>query len=188
MPVSPPPGANKVFEGQLATAYQWEQEMFDGTTRTFECYVRPDTVEVVPFLDRDTVLLTKQDQPARETFWDFPGGRVDPGETLDEAARREFMEETGYAAKTWELWRKKTHSGLIRYEQALYLAKGLEKHSDGNIEQDGERIELIPTKWKDVVKMCLRKELRQPDVMLAIVAMEYDAEERAKLEAFLNGL
>lgn len=27
--------------------------------------------------------------------WDLPGGKLDPGETLDEAARREVLEETG---------------------------------------------------------------------------------------------
>ena len=27
--------------------------------------------------------------------WDFPGGKVDAGEALDQAARREVLEETG---------------------------------------------------------------------------------------------
>lgn len=29
--------------------------------------------------------------------WQFPGGGVDPGETIEEAARREVREETGFA-------------------------------------------------------------------------------------------
>ncbi|MCR4256832.1 MAG: NUDIX hydrolase, partial [Candidatus Uhrbacteria bacterium] len=188
MPVPPPSNAKKVFEGSLASAYQWNQEMFDGSERMFECYVRPDTATVIPFLDRDTVLLTKQDQPARQTFWDFPGGRVDTGETLEQGARRELHEETGYRPGELVLWEGKTHTGLIRYEQGLFLAKQLVHEPMPNVEENGERIELVPTKWSELVQRCLRGDLRQPDVMLAVVAMEYEPEAKARLAVFLSDL
>ncbi len=41
------------------------------------------------------VLLVKRNQPPGEGLWAIPGGRLDLGETMQEAAEREVMEETG---------------------------------------------------------------------------------------------
>ena len=186
MPVPPPPESKKVFEGLLASVYQWPQKMFDGSERTFECFVRHDTVTVIPFLDRDTVLLTKQEQPGRQEFWDFPGGRVDPGEGHDEAMLRELREETDYKAHVFETWYKKRHEGMLRFEQVLYIAKDLEKLPHLNHEEDGERIKLVPTSWSDLIQICLEGRLRQERPMLAILGIHLDPAQRARLDAFLK--
>lgn len=40
------------------------------------------------------VLLIKRNQAPAQGLWSIPGGRHEPGETLAEACRREFQEET----------------------------------------------------------------------------------------------
>ena len=40
------------------------------------------------------VLLIKRNQPPAQGLWSIPGGKLEPGETLVEACRREFKEET----------------------------------------------------------------------------------------------
>lgn len=53
----------------------------------------PCTVDAVLVDERDRVLLIERRNPPYG--WALPGGFVDPGERMDEAARREVHEETG---------------------------------------------------------------------------------------------
>lgn len=41
------------------------------------------------------ILVIQRGHPPSQGLWSIPGGRVEPGETLEEAARREVAEETG---------------------------------------------------------------------------------------------
>jgi ADP-ribose pyrophosphatase len=43
----------------------------------------------------ESVLLVRRGQPPAEDLWAIPGGSVEIGETLQEAAEREILEETG---------------------------------------------------------------------------------------------
>jgi ADP-ribose pyrophosphatase len=45
--------------------------------------------------NHDRVLLVRRGQPPSEDLWAIPGGSVEIGETLQEAAEREILEETG---------------------------------------------------------------------------------------------
>jgi ADP-ribose pyrophosphatase YjhB (NUDIX family) len=46
----------------------------------------------------DTVLLVKRARQPSQGLYAFPGGKVEVGETLEEAAKRELLEETGLRA------------------------------------------------------------------------------------------
>jgi 8-oxo-dGTP pyrophosphatase MutT (NUDIX family) len=50
----------------------------------------------VSILQANKVLIIKENKPLVRNMWNFPGGRIEPGEDILEAARREVKEETGY--------------------------------------------------------------------------------------------
>ncbi|HEY0638856.1 MAG TPA: NUDIX hydrolase [Pseudonocardiaceae bacterium] len=59
------------------------------------------TADMVALAEHDGawhVLLIQRGKPPYRGLWALPGGHVDPGETAEEAARRELAEETGVTA------------------------------------------------------------------------------------------
>jgi mutator protein MutT len=67
-----------------------------------------DTPVVIPAVSvalqrGERLLLVKRGRAPAKGLLAFPGGRVEPGETLEEAARRELFEETGLTAEGFEV-------------------------------------------------------------------------------------
>jgi ADP-ribose pyrophosphatase len=59
----------------------------------------PDYTSLIALTGDRSILLVRQYRPAVERYTlELPSGLVDPGETPGEAAQRELLEETGYAA------------------------------------------------------------------------------------------
>jgi 8-oxo-dGTP diphosphatase len=54
-------------------------------------------------LHEDKVLLVLRGQPPSEGVWAIPGGSVELGETLQAAAEREVLEETGLHVRAGEI-------------------------------------------------------------------------------------
>ncbi len=64
------------------------------------------------------VLLVRRSQPPDEGLWAIPGGRVELGETLQDAVEREIMEETGL---------------IIRARNPIYVFDVINRDAEGNI-------------------------------------------------------
>lgn len=66
-----------------------------------EVIEHPDSVVIVP-VDGDELVLVRQTRAAvGATTLELPSGKIEPGETPAEAARRELAEECGLAARAW---------------------------------------------------------------------------------------
>ena len=73
------------------------------------------------------VLLVRQYRHAAQQYlWELCAGRIDKGENELTAAKRELLEETGYAAVRWKRILKFYASpGFVAETMSIYLATGL---------------------------------------------------------------
>jgi ADP-ribose pyrophosphatase len=99
---------------------------------------------MMPVDEKGRILLVRQYRlPARQYLWELPAGRVDEGESVLQAAKRELLEETGYRAKKWKKIAEFFASpGFLAEKMTIYLATELTAGEAKPMED--ERIE---TRW-----------------------------------------
>lgn len=73
----------------------------------------------------EAILVTRRpDRPGAQGQWEFPGGKVEPGESEPEALRREIEEELGCALEIGPLLLRHEHQyPALEVELAFYAAR-----------------------------------------------------------------
>jgi ADP-ribose pyrophosphatase len=100
-------GTNRIGRREVVFATRWFElvaKHVEGEDEPYYALRSPDCVIVLALTEDGRVPLVRQYRPAleRETV-ELPSGHVEPGESPADAARRELLEETGYAARRLEL-------------------------------------------------------------------------------------
>lgn len=175
-----PENATRVFKGVVFDVYQWEQELYDGSKATFEKLKRPDTVVVFPVLPDGRILLTEQEQPGKEPFIGATGGRVDEGEDILTAAKRELLEESGYEAEEYFLWHSEQPVSKVEWAVYTFIAKGLKKVADFSLD-GGEKITLKPVTFDEFLDIGLGAKFGEKEIVPKLVEAKLYPEKYAIL-------
>lgn len=184
-----PENAKRVFKGVIFDIYQWEQEMFDGTNAIFERAKRQDAVAVFPVLPDGRILLNKEEQPGKPPFIGTPGGRVEEGEDLLDAIKRELLEETGYQAEEFIFWFGQNITPKVDWNVYIFIAKGLKKVTDLRLDA-GEKIEPLPVTLDELIDMGTREDMnfREQEIVMKLLEAKYNSEKKKELEELFKPL
>jgi ADP-ribose diphosphatase len=89
----------RIYEGAIVSLDVDEVEEPGGVRATREVVRHRGSVAALAVHDDGSVVLIRQYRyPVEDGVWELPAGRLDPGETALEGARRELEEETGLQA------------------------------------------------------------------------------------------
>lgn len=115
------------------------------------------------------ILLTRQYRhPIRSTIYDLPAGRLNPGESPLDGARREFEEETGYFPRRIEkLGYYNQFPGTLRAATTLFFASDLVP-TQQNLDE-GEELEVVALPAAQVLNMVLSGEIIDGSLQLALL-------------------
>jgi ADP-ribose pyrophosphatase len=172
-----------VYQGNVFWVTRDEVEEPGGVKATRDV-IRHNGSVVVLAVDTETnpkdpgILLIRQYRHAAvKLMLELPAGRIEPGEKLIPAARRELIEETGYRAKRWSHHCNYYASpGFLTETMTILLAEGLSQGEAAP--EDDEKIELHMTPLSEVLRLIRAGKIEDGKTLIGVLL--YDDLWRSK--------
>ena len=161
-----------IFKSKLFDIKQADIE-FNGTTMKYEIIsgTGSGAVMVVPFIENDIIFIKEYAAAIDDYMITFPKGKIDKGETIEEAANRELQEEVGYKSKDIKLIKKLYLApGYIDHMTYVMVAKELSVSSLSGDEP--EELEVIRVHRDDVINFLHKNEIIDSRVHAALNIIE----------------
>ena len=140
-------GERSIYESDWVSLAAADVELPDGTRFDHHVVRMPAHAAgaVVADPDRGLLLLWRHRFIPDAWGWEIPAGRIESGETAEQAARRECLEETGWApGPLTPLVEYHWASGLSDGVFSLFLAYGAVQIGEPTDAFEAERVEWMP--------------------------------------------
>jgi ADP-ribose pyrophosphatase len=145
-------------------------ELPNGQTTVYGVCEFGECVGVLPFLDDQNVLLVRQYRYVHQENhrWEMPTGGIRPGETPEQAAQRELMEEGGYCADQLN-WVSTYHTSKSVCHETAYLYIGHSLFPAEAPPDETEFLERAVFPFEEVLRMVETSEIRDSMTVIAVL-------------------
>lgn len=131
------------------------------------------SVGLIPIIDHSNILLiTQYRHPAKKTLLEIPAGKIEDGETKEEAAKRELYEETGYTGKLSFLTKWYLVPSYDTELMYIFIVTNLRKISNKQGSDDDENIKVKKIGLKTALKKCINGQIIDCKTIAALLAYQ----------------
>ena len=150
----------RAFQGSRFDVLIQEVPAPSGKPHKREVIIHPGAVVLLPIVDPHSIILIRNERfVVGETLWELPAGTLEPGESPDQTARRELIEETGYeCAGLKPLTTFYSSPGICNEVLYAYVAEDLSFVGQNLDECEKITVETLP--WPQVLQMIQNHEIR----------------------------
>jgi len=161
--------SRRIYAGKVLSLDLDEVEEPGGVHTRREVVRHSGSVAVLAIQDDGRIVLVRQYRyPVDALVWELPAGRLDEGESPEQAAQRELQEEIGFkAARLQKMAFFHTTPGFCDESMHVFRATGLVA-SKAQGDED-ERIEVQAFTLSDLEAMIDRGEIREGKTLVAIL-------------------
>ncbi len=176
-----PENAKKVFSGVIFDVYQWQQQMYDGSFKTFEKIGRDDAVNIIAITADNKIIVTEEEQPNKRPFITIPGGKIEKDEDPETAAKRELLEETGYAPERLELFSAIQPFSKMDWTIYTFIGRDSKKVAEQRLD-NGEKIDLKLVSFEEFLDITEHPLFRLPDLTIRVLKAKLDPATMTELK------
>ncbi|MBI3306808.1 MAG: NUDIX hydrolase [Candidatus Omnitrophica bacterium] len=147
--------------------------MKNGKILSRQVLEHPGSVVIIPKAARDQYFLVRQFRFAvRDWLWEFPAGGIDEGESLEDGAMRELMEEIGFRPRQLtKLFDFFPTPGISGERMHLYLAEDLvPQYAQGD---EDEEIEVRKFSSREIEAMIRRRKIIDAKTIAGFLYLQY---------------
>lgn len=145
-------------------------ELPNGRTTLYGVCEFGECVGVLPFVDDHHVIMVRQYRYVHQEYhrWEMPTGGIRPGETPEQAAQRELMEEGGYCAGRL-IWISSYHTSKSVCHETAHLYIGRDLAAAEALADETEFFERAVLPFDVVLQMVETSEIRDSMTVIAVL-------------------